>query len=46
MKKLRLAILAVATIGMAALAVPSTPVLAQGQKITVGVTFPQDDNPF
>lgn len=46
MKKLRLAILAVATIGMAALAVPSTPVLAQGQKITVGVAFPQDDNPF
>jgi len=25
---------------------PATPALTQGQKITIGVAFPQDDNPF
>lgn len=46
MTKLRFAILAATALGMAALAMPSMPVMAQGQKITVGVAFPQDDNPF
>jgi ABC-type sugar transport system substrate-binding protein len=47
MRELRVALVAVSGIlGMATLCMPSAPALAQAQKITIGVSFPQDDNPF
>ena len=44
MKKLRL-IFAAAIATASLLSTPATPVQAQ-DKVTVGVAFPQDDNPF
>jgi ABC-type sugar transport system substrate-binding protein len=47
MSELRVALVAVSGfLGIAALCMPSAPALAQAQKITIGVAFPQDDNPF
>ena len=46
MRKFRFALAAAAIVGLAALAIPASPSVAQGQKTTIGVAFPQDDNPF
>lgn len=46
MKRRSFVILAAAMMGAGALTVPATPALTQGQKTTIGVAFPQDDNPF